>query len=60
MLVVPSCPETRGRQLPVQLKESAADDGHSPARYRNDTCGEMRTTWQFTVRKGDRFGPGQA
>jgi ketosteroid isomerase-like protein len=43
--------------------ESATDDGHSlVARYRNDTWGEMRTTWQFTVRNGKvaRFDPGQA
>jgi hypothetical protein len=43
--------------------ESAADDGHPlVARYRNDTWGEMRTTWQFTVRDGkvSHFDTGQA
>ena len=43
--------------------ESATDDGHSlVARYRNDTWGEMRTTWQFTVHNGKiaHFATGQA
>jgi hypothetical protein len=43
--------------------ESATDDGRSlVARYRNDTWGEMRTRWHFTV-DGDkisRFETGQA
>lgn len=43
--------------------ESSTDDGRSlVARYRNDTWGEMRTTWKFTVRNGKvaRFDTGQA
>lgn len=43
--------------------ESSTDDGHSlVARYRNDTWGEMRTTWQFTVHNGKvaHFATGQA
>ncbi|MGH3760341.1 nuclear transport factor 2 family protein [Actinophytocola sp.] len=43
--------------------ESSADDGRSlTARYRNDTWGEMRTTWQFTVHNGQvtHFDTGQA
>jgi hypothetical protein len=43
--------------------ESAADDGRSlVARYRNDTWGEMRTRWRFTVQAGkiSRFETGQA
>lgn len=43
--------------------ESEADDGLSLiARYRNDTWGEMRTRWAFTVTDGrvSRFETGQA
>jgi hypothetical protein len=43
--------------------ESEADDGLSLiARYRNDTWGEMRTRWAFTVTAGkvSRFETGQA
>ncbi|MFM9369823.1 nuclear transport factor 2 family protein [Streptomyces sp. Da 82-17] len=39
------------------------DDGRTlVARYRNDTYGEMRTRWQFTVEGGKvaRFETGQA
>ena len=42
---------------------SAADDGRSViAAYRNDTWGEMRTRWAFTVTGGkvSRFETGQA
>lgn len=43
--------------------ESSTDDGRSlVARYRNDTWGEMRTRWRFTVENGkvSRFDTGQA
>jgi len=43
--------------------ESASDDGRSfVARYRNDTWGEMRTTWAFTIVGGKvlRMDTGQA
>ncbi|MEI5100221.1 nuclear transport factor 2 family protein [Streptomyces sp. PmtG] len=43
--------------------ESEADGGRAlVARYRNDTWGEMRTKWQFTVDGGkvSRFETGQA
>jgi len=43
--------------------ESQSDDGLTlVARYRNDTWGEMRTRWQFTVEndKITRFETGQA
>lgn len=43
--------------------ESAADGGRSlVASYRNDTWGEMRTRWRFTVTDGkvSRFETGQA
>ncbi|MFF9819371.1 nuclear transport factor 2 family protein [Streptomyces sp. NPDC014006] len=43
--------------------ESEADDGRAlVARYRNDTWGEMRTRWHFTVDDGkvSRFETGQA
>jgi ketosteroid isomerase-like protein len=43
--------------------ESQSDDGRAlVARYRNDTWGEMRTTWQFTVADGrvTHFATGQA
>ncbi|HEV7652939.1 MAG TPA: nuclear transport factor 2 family protein [Actinophytocola sp.] len=43
--------------------ESSTDDGRSlVARYRNDTWGEMHTTWRFTVENGkvSRFDTGQA
>jgi hypothetical protein len=43
--------------------ESEDDGGRSlVARYRNDTWGEMRTAWRFTVRDGkvSRFETGQA
>ncbi|GAA4217330.1 nuclear transport factor 2 family protein [Actinocatenispora rupis] len=43
--------------------ESETDDGLTLiARYRNDTWGEMRTTWRFTVAGGliSRFDTGQA
>ncbi|WP_225805356.1 nuclear transport factor 2 family protein [Streptomyces sp. NK15101] len=43
--------------------ESEADGGRAlVARYRNDTWGEMRTTWQFGVEDGkiSRFETGQA
>ena len=43
--------------------ESTTDDGRRLlARYRNDTWGEMRTRWQFTVENGKvtRFETGQA
>lgn len=43
--------------------ESQTDDGLSLiARYRNDTWGAMRTTWDFTVEDGmvSRFDTGQA
>ncbi|MDV5145186.1 nuclear transport factor 2 family protein [Streptomyces sp. SBC-4] len=43
--------------------ESEADDGRVlVATYRNDTWGEMRTKWQFTVDGGkiSRFETGQA
>ncbi|ARZ71341.1 hypothetical protein SMD11_5765 [Streptomyces albireticuli] len=43
--------------------ESEAEDGRSlVARYRNDTWGEMRTAWRFTVDGGkvSRFETGQA
>ncbi|NBE54906.1 nuclear transport factor 2 family protein [Streptomyces boluensis] len=43
--------------------ESQSDDGLTlVARYRNDTWGEMRTSWVFTVEGGKvaRFETGQA
>ncbi|MDI3419974.1 nuclear transport factor 2 family protein [Streptomyces luteolus] len=43
--------------------ESQSDDGRTlVVRYRNDTWGEMRTRWQFTVEGGKvaRFETGQA
>ncbi|MDH6108729.1 hypothetical protein P3T36_002350 [Kitasatospora sp. MAP12-15] len=43
--------------------ESQSADGRSlVARYRNDTWGEMRTKWHFTVSDGkvSRFDTGQA
>lgn len=43
--------------------ESEADDGRSlVAAYRNDTWGEMRTKWDFSVEGGkvSRFETGQA
>lgn len=43
--------------------ESEAADGRSLiARYRNDTWGEMRTKWVFTIADGkvSRFDTGQA
>ncbi len=43
--------------------ESSTDEGRSlVARYRNDTWGEMRTTWRFTVESGkvSHFDTGQA
>jgi hypothetical protein len=43
--------------------ESQSDDGRSlVARYRNDTWGEMRTRWTFTVTDDriSRFDTGQA
>ena len=43
--------------------ESERDGGRSlVARYRNDTWGEMRTKWRFTVADGkvSRFDTGQA
>ncbi|MGW0737341.1 nuclear transport factor 2 family protein [Streptomyces sp. NPDC002851] len=43
--------------------ESQSDDGLTlVARYSNDTWGEMRTRWQFTVEGGKvkRFETGQA
>ncbi|MET9417836.1 nuclear transport factor 2 family protein [Streptomyces klenkii] len=43
--------------------ESESDDGRAlVARYRNDTWGEMRTKWYFTVDGGKvtRFETGQA
>ncbi|KQX53713.1 MULTISPECIES: nuclear transport factor 2 family protein [unclassified Streptomyces] len=43
--------------------ESEADGGRAlVARYRNDTWGEMRTAWRFTVDGGkvSRFETGQA
>ncbi|MFE1295002.1 nuclear transport factor 2 family protein [Streptomyces sp. NPDC057413] len=43
--------------------ESEADDGRTlVARYRNDTWGEMRTQWHFTIDDGkvSRFETGQA
>ncbi|MDI3405954.1 nuclear transport factor 2 family protein [Streptomyces cavernicola] len=43
--------------------ETQSDDGLTlTARYRNDTYGEMRTRWQFTVEGGKvaRFETGQA
>src|SRR5436190_5443188 len=43
--------------------ESQDPDGRSLiARYRNDTWGEMRTAWRFTVANGkiSRFETGQA
>jgi ketosteroid isomerase-like protein len=43
--------------------ESQSDDGRAlVARYRNDTWGEMRTTWQFTIADGQvtHFATGQA
>ncbi|MEU9123053.1 nuclear transport factor 2 family protein [Streptomyces sp. NPDC048506] len=43
--------------------QSESDDGLSlVANYRNDTWGEMRTSWQFTVANGkvSRFETGQA
>jgi hypothetical protein len=43
--------------------ESSTDDGRSlVARYRNDTWGEMRTRWRFTVEDGKvtHFDTGQA
>ncbi|GAA0603046.1 hypothetical protein GCM10010394_35790 [Streptomyces crystallinus] len=43
--------------------ESEADGGRSlVASYRNDTWGEMRTAWRFTVEDGkvSRFETGQA
>ena len=42
---------------------SAEDGGHSlTAAYRNDTWGEMRTRWAFTIADGkiSRFETGQA
>ncbi|MEU7032589.1 nuclear transport factor 2 family protein [Streptomyces sp. NPDC046237] len=43
--------------------ESEKDGGRAlVARYRNDTWGEMRTTWRFQVQDGkvSRFETGQA
>ena len=43
--------------------ESQSDGGRAfIARYRNDTWGEMRTTWQFTIAGGKirRMATGQA
>ncbi|MFE7772503.1 nuclear transport factor 2 family protein [Streptomyces sp. NPDC057445] len=43
--------------------ESESDEGRSlVARYRNETWGEMRTTWRFTVENGKiaRFETRQA
>ncbi|MBT2386372.1 nuclear transport factor 2 family protein [Streptomyces sp. ISL-11] len=43
--------------------ESESDDGRTlVASYRNDTWGEMRTRWRFTVSDGkvSRFDTGQA
>ncbi|MEU7144661.1 nuclear transport factor 2 family protein [Nocardia sp. NPDC046473] len=43
--------------------ESEADDGHSLiANFHNDTWGDMRTKWRFTVDGGQvaRFDTGQA
>lgn len=43
--------------------ETEGDSGRAfVARYRNDTGGEMRTTWRFTVKDGkiSRFVTGQA
>jgi hypothetical protein len=43
--------------------ESESDDGRSLiARYRNDTYGEMRTTWRFVIDGGriSRMETGQA
>jgi ketosteroid isomerase-like protein len=43
--------------------ESQSDDGRAlVARYRNDTWGEMRTTWHFTIADGriTHFATGQA
>jgi hypothetical protein len=43
--------------------EKETDGGRSlVARYRNDTSGEMRTAWRFTVEDGrvSRFEAGQA
>ncbi len=43
--------------------ESESDGGRAlTARYRNDTWGEMRTTWRFSVTDGriSRFETGQA
>ncbi|GGT25965.1 nuclear transport factor 2 family protein [Streptomyces purpureus] len=43
--------------------ESEKDGGRAlVARYRNDTWGEMRTAWRFTVQEGkvSRFETGQA
>ncbi|MGI5323899.1 nuclear transport factor 2 family protein [Actinomadura nitritigenes] len=51
---------TAGGRMDV---ESEDDGGRSlVARYRNDTWGEMRTAWRFTVRDGKvaRFETGQA
>ncbi|MGW2561782.1 nuclear transport factor 2 family protein [Streptomyces sp. NPDC001514] len=43
--------------------ESESDEGRTlVARYRNETWGEMRTKWKFTVENGKvtRFDTGQA
>ncbi|MCJ1677867.1 nuclear transport factor 2 family protein [Streptomyces sp. APSN-46.1] len=46
------------------LVESESDGGHAlVVNYRNDTWGEMRTTWRFTVSDDghiSRFETGQA
>jgi len=52
--------ETRQR---LQEVESAADGGRSLiAAFRNDTWGDMRTRWAFTITGGkiSRFETGQA
>ncbi len=46
----------------LEVESQSADGLALVARYRNDTWGEMRTTWRFRVQDGriGRFETGQA
>ncbi|MFC8290782.1 nuclear transport factor 2 family protein [Streptomyces sp. NPDC057242] len=46
----------------MEIESQKADGRDLVARYRNDTWGEMRTRWRFTVEDGKvaRFETGQA
>ncbi|WP_267245304.1 nuclear transport factor 2 family protein [Streptomyces sp. PR69] len=51
--------ESRGH---MDVEKESAGGRELIARYRNDTWGEMRTKWRFTVEDGkvSRFDTGQA